>query len=171
MTDDDAPVTGSTDSVCPWCSAPLPSSDEVSCRSCGATLTADVEPQLPGVTAVDAEAIARAAQQPVRQPRNRLLSWISGEYDAGTGSPADAEALAPPDDAVRREILRLELEAEVANLQAENVALMTEARLDGSGPRTGGETVDRTAPAEAATAGPLEEPDAREAESSGGNVR
>ena len=65
-------------------------------------------------------------------PRNRLLSWISGEYpEEAAAAEADAKALAPPDLAVRREILRLELEAEVANLQAEADAMMADAVEEG----------------------------------------
>ena len=48
--------------------------------------------------------------------------------------PAEAGALAPPDLAVRREILRLELEAEVANLQAEADAIRAEATVEGRAP-------------------------------------
>jgi hypothetical protein len=159
MADENALVSGSTASICPWCSATLPSADEVSCPSCGATLTADVEPQLPGVTAIDAEAIARASQAPVRQPRSRLLSWISGEYDAGEGAPADSDALAPPDGAVKREILRLELEAEVANLQAENEALIAEARLEEVDAGIVADGIELDADGEAAAADePVDEP-------------
>ena len=43
----------------------------------------------------------------------------------------DAHAIAPPDPEVQREILRLELEAEVANLQAEADALLSEAVAEG----------------------------------------
>jgi len=131
MADDTAPGSDPTADICPWCSATLPSADEVDCPSCGATLTGDVDPQVPGLTAIDAQAIARASQAPIRQQRSRLLSWISGEYDTDVeAAPADSEALAPPDEAVKREILRLELEAEVANLQAENEALIAEARVE-----------------------------------------
>jgi len=157
MADDNALMSGSTATICPWCSATLPSDDEVSCPSCGATLTADVEPQLPGVTAIDAQAIARASQAPVRQSRSRLLSWISGEYDAGEGAPADSGALAPPDGAVKREILRLELEAEVANLQAENDSLVAEARLEDPDGGIVADTGDEDTDAEAAIADPLAE--------------
>jgi hypothetical protein len=82
------------------------------------------------VTAIDAAAIVRA-KQPSTRSRNRLLSWISGEYPEDHNSPADAAALAPPDLEVRREILRLELEAEVAQLQAEADALRAEATVEG----------------------------------------
>jgi hypothetical protein len=70
----------------------------------------------------------------VARPRSRLLSWISGEYPDEAPTAADAGALAPPDAEVRREMLRLALEAEVANLQAEADALIAEATLEGRAP-------------------------------------
>ena len=120
----DRPVTA----VCPWCSAAL-SADATVCPSCGANLVSDGEPDVPGVTAIDAASIARSKAAP--PSRNRLLSWISGEYPTDVPSRAEAHAIAPPDLDVRLEILRLELEAEVANLQAEADALRAEAVAEG----------------------------------------
>lgn len=114
-------------SACPWCSAPLPAADTPTCPSCGAQLVPDSDTQVPGVTTIDAEAIVRAAHQPTPQRRNRLLSWISGEYDDASEEPVALGSVAPPDPAVRREMLRLELEAEVANLQAEAGMVLAEA--------------------------------------------
>lgn len=114
--------------VCPWCSAAL-TPDATVCPSCGANLVADGEPSVPGVTAIDAAALVRSKTTP--QPRNRLLSWISGEYQADLPSKSEAQAIAPPDDDVRREILRLELEAQVASLQAEADAIRAEAAAEG----------------------------------------
>ena len=121
-------------SICPWCSASYTGEPET-CPSCGAVLAADpaTDPSLPGLTAIDTAAIVRA-KTPTPRSRNRLLSWISGEYPDEPGTVADAGALAPPDMAVRREILRLELEAEVANLQAEADALIAEATVEGHAP-------------------------------------
>lgn len=114
--------------VCSWCSTEV--ADGVAqCPNCGANLVPDGDPNVPGVTAVDAASIIRSKTTP--QPRNRLLSWISGEYETDLPSKAEAQAIAPPDDEVRREILRLELEAEVANLQAEADALRAEAVAEG----------------------------------------
>jgi len=125
------PPDSHAEPVCPWCSAGL-SADVAVCPSCGAILTSDEEQDLPGVTAVDAKAALAAARPP---SRSRLLSWISGDYPAGAASEAeikaDAQALAPPDPAVQREILRLELEAEVANLQAEADAIRSDAIIEG----------------------------------------
>lgn len=114
--------------VCSWCSAAV-AEDATECPSCGANLVPDGEPNVPGVTAVDAASIIRSKSAP--QPRSRLLSWISGEYTSDVPSKAEAQAIAPPDLEVRREILRLELEAEVANLQAEADALRAEAAAEG----------------------------------------
>ena len=145
-------------SICPWCSASY-TGDPERCPSCGAALAADptVDPSMPGLTAIDAAAIVRA-KTPAQRPRNRLLSWISGEYPESEATPAEAAALAPPDLQVRREMLRLELEAEVANLQAEAEALRAEAVVEGRGagiaapasdvdPASGADVTDPRAPA------------------------
>lgn len=116
--------------VCMWCSAPLASADLEQCPSCGANLVGDIAEPLPGVTAVDAAALIRGTPTATR-PRNRLLSWISGDYPEDVPNATDAKALEPPDLAVRREMLRLELEGEVANLKAEADALVAEAAAEG----------------------------------------
>jgi hypothetical protein len=133
MTEDPVPE-GAEASICPWCSATYTGEPE-HCPSCGAVLAADptADPSLPGLTAIDTAAIVRA-KTPTPRSRNRILSWISGEYPDEVATAADAGALAPPDLAVRREILRLELEAEVANLQAEADALIAEATIEGHAP-------------------------------------
>ena len=116
--------------VCPWCSAPLPDPSAEACPSCGATLVGGTDRiRLPGLTAVDPGAISRAVTPP--RTRSRLLSWFSGESEDEDYTPAPPEALAPPDLEVRREMLRLELQAEVAALQAENDALLAEAAAEG----------------------------------------
>ena len=117
---------------CPWCSASLPSTDLETCPSCKATLTSTSsgEAALPGVTAIDHEALLRTNREP-RQPRNRILSWLSGEYVDEGDVPTQPEAIAPPDLAVRREILRLEIEAEIADKQAEADSIMADAAVEG----------------------------------------
>ena len=114
--------------VCSWCSASI-TEDMTECPSCGANLVPDGDPNVPGLTAVDAASIIRSKSP--QQPRSRLLSWLSGEYTTDLPSKAEQQAIAPPDLDVRREILRLELEAEVANLQAEADALRAEAAAEG----------------------------------------
>jgi hypothetical protein len=114
--------------VCSWCSAAV-TEGVTDCPSCGANLVPDGEPNVPGVTAIDAVSLLRSKSAP--KPRGRLLNWISGEVSDDIPSKAEAGALALPALEVRREIFRLELEAEVANLQAEADALWAEAAAEG----------------------------------------
>jgi hypothetical protein len=121
-----------SESVCPWCSATIvPGSP--TCASCGASLESEEDRDVPGLTAVDMAILRGEKKEQPAPSRNRLLSWISGDY---TVEPApltqtESQALAPPDPEVQREIIRLELEAEVANLQAEADSLLSEAVVDG----------------------------------------
>lgn len=121
---------------CPWCSAELPAvlpaDAPGTCPTCGAALTSATasEPDIRGVTTLDHEAILRVRSE-MSRPRGRLLSFITG--DTTTTEPMKPEelaSLAPPDSEVRREMLRLEMEAQRAELEAESVALRTEAVID-----------------------------------------
>ena len=78
---DDA-LTGASTPLphCMWCSAELPSDHETTCPTCGATLIGEGDNQVPGVTAIDAEAIIRAGRDAKPRQRSRLMSWLSGEY-------------------------------------------------------------------------------------------
>lgn len=120
---------------CPWCSAPLADAAAEKCPECGATITGGPEDQLPGVTTLDTEAILRARSATSR-PRSRLLSFITGEVDEAPAGPASPESLAPPSDAVRREMLRMAIAAEVADLEAEVASLTAEARFEAGEPIT-----------------------------------
>lgn len=115
---------------CPWCSAELPATDLANCPSCGATLQSEGEPQVPGVTAIDPEAVIRGARSGEPRPRSRLLSWITGEPVEEAGPPGSADSLAPPPPDVRREIMRLEMEAELANKSAEAESILAEERVE-----------------------------------------
>ena len=109
--------------VCPWCSAALPSDQEERCPSCGAALHEAASAEVPGVTQIDHEALLKG--RPTTQKTRGLIGWLSGEYEAEGGESANPGTLEPPDEAVRREMLRLELaalEAEVLARQAEVVA-------------------------------------------------
>ena len=118
---------------CPWCSVLLPEPGVEQCPACGAALTAvpNSPADIKGVTTLDTEAILRARSEVSRPRGNRLLSFITGEVPVDTSTPAAAEVFAPPPDDVRREMLRLQMEAERADLVAETVALKADelARL------------------------------------------
>ena len=134
MVDDATPGAAAPAPRCMWCSAVLPSANEATCPSCGAALIEDADTQVPGVTAIDAEAIVRAGREVRTKSRSRLMSWISGEYDDEGDKPAPPGSLAPPPLEVRREMLRLELAAQVANLQAEAGAMAAEAAVESGEP-------------------------------------
>jgi hypothetical protein len=126
---DDAATDASPMPRCMWCSAALSSDTETTCPDCGATLIGEGDTQVPGVTAIDAAAIVGLRNVEKPRQRNRLMSWISGEYPEEE-KPAPPGSLAPPPLDVRREMLRLELEAEVANLQAEAGAMAAEQAVE-----------------------------------------
>lgn len=137
MVDESVAGGGAPASICPWCSASYIGEPE-RCPSCGATLVGDpaLDPALPGLTALDPASILRA-KTPEKRSRSRLLSWISGEYPdepAASAAASEPGALAPPDPAVRREILRLEIEAEFASLQAEAEAIKADWMIEGIAP-------------------------------------
>jgi hypothetical protein len=143
MTDTVTSVAEAPVPRCPWCSAELPVGEQIQCPSCGANLVADGDPSIPGVTEVIGQAARPSPTEPVR--RNRLLSWISGDIDVETGPPAvgddsPPEAYAPPPRDVRREMLRLQLEAdgivitddEPAQPDADGDAAVAPAPADGA---------------------------------------
>jgi hypothetical protein len=143
-----------------WCSAELPSDSEVTCPSCGATLIGEGEGLVPGVTAIDSEAIVRNTQAMKTKSRSRLMSWLSGEYDEGGDKPAPPGSVSLPSPEVRREMIRLELEAEVANLQAEVESIASEAAVESLIPI---DILNAPYPAATATAAPPDDAPVAEA--------
>jgi hypothetical protein len=146
MLDDVTPGGSVPAPRCNWCSAVLPSDHETVCPSCGATLIGDGEAAVPGLTAIDAEAILRSARAAKTKSRSRLLGWISGEVDDDSTSTARPGSLAPPPADVRREILRLELEAQVANAQAEVESMAADDAIERGLPLTAAVAADPDAP-------------------------
>jgi hypothetical protein len=113
---------------CPWCSAPVAGPDAVTCSSCGATLHGDAEIEVPGVTAIDGQHASRAsAPRKVRRTFGSL--FVGGDDVIPPPSEAELPALAMPDADVRREMLRLRLDAELADLTARVEALAAERGL------------------------------------------
>lgn len=109
---------------CPWCSAPLEDTSVTTCPSCGAALKEQVEGDLPGLTQIDAMALA--TQRRARGGGVRVLIGLTDEDTEGSPGRAVPE---PPSEAVRREMLRLrigaldaEIEATAAALEAARVA-------------------------------------------------
>lgn len=117
---DEAGLTAS----CPWCSGPLRVPDAPECPSCGAHLHGGEDVEVPGVTAID-PALARIAAAPMKVKRTFGSLLVGDENEIPPPTEAEMPALARPDADVRREMLRLEMEARLAELQAE--ARMLEA--------------------------------------------
>lgn len=115
---------------CPWCSAPLPPGVGENCPSCGATLNSLGDATVPGVTAIDPEAVLRGVRAATAPRRNRLLSFITGDVAEDYEAPGKPEALAPPPPDVRREMLRMEVEAELADLTAEVEAIAADEAVE-----------------------------------------
>jgi hypothetical protein len=96
--------------TCPWCSATVPV-EAATCPSCGAQLRDAADGDVLGVTQIDPSAVSRIGRV---KPR-RLTGWLTGD------SSAEAEVggkVEPPSEAVKREMLKIELAAIDAELEA-----------------------------------------------------
>ena len=101
--------------TCPWCSAKV-SADVVTCPSCGASLRDAVDRDILGVTQIDPAAVSRAS----RAKPGRLATWLgaeSTEDESSLGGTVEA-----PSKEVREEMLRLELAAIDAEIEAKKQA-------------------------------------------------
>ena len=145
---------------CPWCSTPVESLEDATCGACGATLHGDPDIEIPGVTAIDGQHAAQAAQAAAPRKVRRSFGSLFVGRDDQIPPPSQAElpALAPPDGEGRRKMLRLQLDAELADLAARAAAIAAERSVPlpglpgaGSGP---GSEAEGGLPAAPATATP-----------------
>jgi hypothetical protein len=134
--------------VCPWCSASLPAADAAVCPSCEARLVGSDGVDILGVTTVDPFVTASSSA-----PRKvRVLPSLFGNDESNPPPPeSELPALARPDVEVRREILRLELDARLAALQAEVQLIESEGGLPVAPSPSG---ADEPSPAEPPAHGP-----------------
>ena len=98
--------------TCPWCSATVPVESAV-CPSCGAQLRETTEGDVLGVTQIDPSAVSRVRRV---KPR-KLTSWITGESPEYEETEAGGK-VEPPSPDVKREMLKMELAAIDAELEA-----------------------------------------------------
>ena len=113
--------------TCPWCSATVPV-EAVKCPSCGASLRDAADGDIPGVTQLDPAAVVRT-----KKVRSRNIAAFLG---VGEG-PDDEEStgkVEPPSEAVKREMLRLELAAIDAEIEAKAQAAAAQAAMDSGKP-------------------------------------
>lgn len=109
--------------VCEWCNTPLADAEAATCPSCGANLK-PVEPdaEIPGLTTMTLEAVlarrrAEAQQQATSNAATRLFRGapaappVTSPASLQLDDATIEEAIKPPDDAVRRAMIQLEIEA------------------------------------------------------------
>jgi hypothetical protein len=114
---------GGESARCPWCAAVIAEPGADRCPSCGAALHGDDTAGIPGLTELDPTVMRR----PPPAPSSPLLgTLLMGGADTPRPSAAEMPALAAPDDAVRLEMMRLQLAAERAALEHEASALEAE---------------------------------------------
>jgi hypothetical protein len=119
------------------------------CPSCGAALRDAADGDIAGVTQIDPSAVLRTKRIKTRG----LAAWLVGERESEEPSIGKVE---PPSEAVRREMLRLELAAIDAELDAKAAAAEAnrELGIDVEAPATaedaGARATDAAAAAEAA---------------------
>jgi hypothetical protein len=133
--------------ICPWCSAVLPAADATDCPACHARLVEPLDVVIPGVTAVDPVLLAAAAA-PRKVKRTFGSLFVGDDNEIPPPSEAEMPALARPDAEVRREILRLEMEAQLAALKAEVAARSADGAVAGNSPANSVEPSEASAPSE-----------------------
>ena len=100
-----------TSRICPWCSTEIPAGVGA-CPNCAALVEGAVVPEIPGVTAVDPEATLVLPDEGRIPDSIDSIAWPQADHD---GTPANDAAFDPPSDAVRVEMRKMELEAEIVN--------------------------------------------------------
>ena len=129
MTDQTADADEPTPGACPWCSAELPAADATTCPSCGAT------PDERGRARPTSRASPRSTRSrssrpaPVAAPATGSCRSSPATRPSDATEPTRRPIARPADDDVRREMLRLELEAR-ADLEAEAVALKADVIVE-----------------------------------------
>ena len=124
--------------TCPWCSATVPP-EVATCPSCGAALRDIVAEEVAGVTQVDHAATSRLSRL---KPPGRVAMWLGAERT--TDNPELTGRIEPPSDEVRQEMLRLELAAIDAEIEAKKAQAEAQRMLPpedgGSAPGAAGES-------------------------------
>ena len=103
--------------TCPWCSATV-SATASTCPSCGAALRDSADGDVLGVTSIDPTAYSRLRR--IKPRGNRITKWLTGGDDVL--EEESGGSVAPPSAEVKREMLRLELAALNAEIEAKEQA-------------------------------------------------
>ena len=104
-------MTDSTTSICPWCSTTIPAG-ATACPKCGAAVEGAAEAVIPGVTVPDPKASFGPDTEGFVPDFIDPHAWLEAGRD---DTAAEEEAIQPPSEAVRLEMRKMELEAEIEN--------------------------------------------------------
>jgi hypothetical protein len=119
-----------TNRICPWCSTPIPSTADA-CPKCGAIVEGAIAKDIPGLTVVDPKATMGVPDEgmvpDVVDPKALLRA---GVYEP----PVNPEALLPPSEAVRLEMRKMELEAQIENAGTELMNPKGDESIDAPAP-------------------------------------
>jgi len=99
-----------TSRICPWCSTSIPAGVSA-CPNCRATVEGAIAPEIPGVTTVDGKATLGSDDGEVPEAFDPK-AWLRAGYDDRV---ENEEAILPPSEAVRLEMRKMELEAQIEN--------------------------------------------------------
>jgi hypothetical protein len=120
-----------TKPVCPWCSTPIPPGASA-CPKCGALVEGVVATDIPGLTVVDPKATLGVPDEGIVPDSIDVRAILS----AGDEVVANPEAIRPPSEAVRLEMRKIELEAQIENAGTEVMNPAGDESLDAGRPST-----------------------------------
>ena len=120
-----------TNRICPWCSTPIPTK-AAACPKCGALVEGAVVQDLPGITVVDPKANLGPGEglvPDIIDPK-AYVALVKGPRD----DAINVEAVLPPSEAVRLEMRKMELEAQIENAGTELMNPTGDESLDAPAP-------------------------------------
>jgi hypothetical protein len=114
-----------TTRTCHWCSSPIAPGATV-CPKCGAAAEGTVPGDIPGLTTIDPRAPRGTLPDAVPNP----IEWLR----AGHQADANSGAYHAPSEEVRREMRKMELEAEILNAGTSLIDAVSGEALDAGAP-------------------------------------
>jgi hypothetical protein len=114
-----------TSYICEWCSTTVPAG-AAACPKCGAVVEGAIAPEIPGITVVDGKA-KLGYDEGIVPDFMDPKAWMQ----AGNNDPvSNMEAILPPSEAVRLEMRKMELEAEIENAGGSVMSATGDASID-----------------------------------------
>ena len=115
--------------TCPWCSTPIPANAKA-CPNCGAIVEGAIGREIPGLTVPEQKATLDANVDARIRTNLGHDVWSGAAFEATPGPQTEPAIVAetaaeerlavePPTDAVRKEMRKIEFEAEIENAGTE----------------------------------------------------